>query len=75
MNLIQQIKDEIKRSDSKEVFKTFDELYIQFPDGKPDHFRPIKPVDLKRMHEEAGASGLEDFQKDLGEGGVWFKLR
>jgi len=75
MNLLQQIKDEIKRSDSKEVFKTFDELYVQFPGGQPDHFRPIKPVDLERMHKEAEASGLENFQKGLSEGGVWFKLR
>jgi hypothetical protein len=75
MNLIQQIKDEIKLSDNKEVFKTFDELFVQFPGGQPDHFRPIRPVDLDRMHKETEESGLEDFQKGLGEGGVWFRIR
>ena len=75
MNLIQQIKDGISCSDDGEVFKTFDDLYIEFPGGRPDHFRPIRPVGLYRMHDETMKAGLEDFQKDIGEGGVWFRMR
>ena len=75
MSLIQQIKDEINRSEDKEIFITFDDLFVEFPGGKPDHFRPIRPVDLNRMHKEAEEAGLEDFQKGLSEGGVWFRMR
>lgn len=74
MSLIQQIKDEIEQSEVKEVFKTFDELIVEFPNGRPDLFRPIKPVDLDRMHTETKSAGLESFSKDLNEGGVWFKM-
>ncbi len=70
MSLLQRIKDEIGQSKDKEVFKTFDELFVDFPNGRPDHFRPIKPVDLDRMHAETKAAGLEPFSKDLNEGGV-----
>jgi len=74
MSFIQQIKDEIEQSKTKEVFKTFDELFFEFPNGRPDHFRPINPVDLDRMHKETKEAGLEPFSKDLNEGGVWFKM-
>ncbi|MHA1880809.1 MAG: hypothetical protein ACTSYG_10475 [Candidatus Heimdallarchaeota archaeon] len=75
MDIIKQIKDEIRNSKNKETFKTFDELYKYFPGGQPDHFRPVRPVNLERMHKEVEKSGIEDFQKGLGEGGVWFKMR
>lgn len=75
MSLIQQIKDAIQHSEDKEVFKTFDDLFVEFPGGRPDHFRPINPVDLDRMDTEAKAAGLEPFSKDLNEGGVWFRMR
>ena len=75
MDILQNIKDRISRSENNEIFVTFDDLYKLFPGGQPDHFRPVRPVDLERMHKEAEKSGLEDFQKGLGEGGVWFKLR
>jgi hypothetical protein len=74
MKLIQQIKDAISRNEKKEVFKTFDDLFVEYPGGRPDHFRPINPVDLDLMHTEAAAAGLEPFSKDLHEGGVWFRL-
>jgi len=74
MSLIQQIKDEIQCSEDKEVFKTFDELFVEFPGGRPDHFRPIHPVDLERMETETKAAGLKPFSKDLMEGGVWFEF-
>lgn len=75
MDIVQHLKDEIRNSKNKEIFKTFDELYKIFPGGQPDHFRPVRPVDLERMHNEVEKSGIEDFQKGLGEGGVWFKMR
>lgn len=75
MRLIQQIKDEIRRTEDKEVFKKFDDLFGEYPGGRPDHFRLINPVDLDRMHTEAAAAGLVPFSKDLYEGGVWFRMR
>ena len=74
MSLIQQIKDAIQKGEVKEVFKTFDDLFEEFPGGRPDHYRPIKPVDLERMDIEAKSAGLEPFSKELNEGGVWFKM-
>lgn len=75
MSYFQQIKDAIKHSKESEVFLTFDELFREFPGGRPDHFRPIHPVDLDRVHKEAEVAGLEPFSKNLNEGGVWFRIR
>ncbi len=74
MSLLQKIKEEIQLSHTKEVFKTFDDLVVEFPDGRPDYFRPLNPVDLDRMRTETKAAGLELFSKDLYEGGVWFRM-
>lgn len=73
MSFFEEIIDSINRSQGTEVFLTFDQLYVHFPNGRPDHFRPINPVDLDKLDSESRKARLEPFSKAPCEGGIWFR--
>ncbi len=75
MSLLRQIKDTIQYSRDKNVFTSFDDLYVAFPTAQQEHSKAVNPINLKKMCFEAKKVGLEPFSKCLKERGIWFRVR